>query len=100
RDPLQHAGHGPARDREDTRNRIGAFGPLGGRTARVRPTHVPLHEGHRLCDRDGVAPTAAVRARRLARLPRSVDARPVPSAVTVFPHELYQAPRSWTEQAY
>ena len=24
----------------------------------------------------------------------------VPAAVTVFPNELYQAPRSWTEQAY
>jgi hypothetical protein len=24
----------------------------------------------------------------------------VPAALTVFPHELYQAPRSWTEQAY
>jgi pimeloyl-ACP methyl ester carboxylesterase len=24
----------------------------------------------------------------------------VPAAVTVFPHELYQAPRTWTEQAY
>jgi hypothetical protein len=24
----------------------------------------------------------------------------VPAAVTVFPGELYQAPRSWTEQAY
>jgi len=24
----------------------------------------------------------------------------VPAAVTVFPHELYQAPRSWTEKAY
>ena len=24
----------------------------------------------------------------------------VPAAVTVFPRELYQAPRSWTEQAY
>jgi pimeloyl-ACP methyl ester carboxylesterase len=24
----------------------------------------------------------------------------VPAAVSVFPHELYQAPRSWTEQAY
>jgi pimeloyl-ACP methyl ester carboxylesterase len=24
----------------------------------------------------------------------------VPAAVTVFPHELYRAPRSWTEQAY
>ena len=24
----------------------------------------------------------------------------VPAAVTVFPHELYQAPRSWTENAY
>jgi pimeloyl-ACP methyl ester carboxylesterase len=24
----------------------------------------------------------------------------VPAAVTVFPHELYQAPRSWTERAY
>jgi hypothetical protein len=24
----------------------------------------------------------------------------VPAAVSVFPRELYQAPRSWTEQAY
>jgi hypothetical protein len=24
----------------------------------------------------------------------------VPAAVTVFPNELYQAPRSWTEKAY
>jgi hypothetical protein len=24
----------------------------------------------------------------------------IPAAVTVFPGELYQAPRSWTEQAY
>jgi pimeloyl-ACP methyl ester carboxylesterase len=24
----------------------------------------------------------------------------VPAAVTVFPKELYQAPRSWTERAY
>jgi hypothetical protein len=24
----------------------------------------------------------------------------VPAAVTVFPNELYRAPRSWTEQAY
>jgi hypothetical protein len=25
---------------------------------------------------------------------------PVPTAVSVFPRELYQAPRSWTERAY
>ena len=24
----------------------------------------------------------------------------VPAAVSVFPHEIYQAPRSWTERAY
>ena len=24
----------------------------------------------------------------------------MPAAVTVFPRELYQAPRSWTERAY
>jgi hypothetical protein len=25
---------------------------------------------------------------------------PIPTAVSAFPEELYQAPRSWTEQAY
>ena len=25
---------------------------------------------------------------------------PVPAAVTAFPDELYQAPKSWTEKAY
>jgi hypothetical protein len=29
-----------------------------------------------------------------------VEGVPVPAAVSVFPRELYQAPRSWTEQAY
>jgi hypothetical protein len=24
----------------------------------------------------------------------------IPAAVTVFPHEIYQAPRSWVERAY
>jgi pimeloyl-ACP methyl ester carboxylesterase len=30
------------------------------------------------------------------------DAKPIsiPFAISVFPHELYQAPRSWAERAY
>jgi hypothetical protein len=29
-----------------------------------------------------------------------VEGVTVPAAVSVFPRELYQAPRTWTEQAY
>src|SRR5438093_3041832 len=37
---------------------------------------VPLYEGHRIRDRDGVAPADVVRARRFAGCPRRLDARP------------------------
>ena len=34
---------------------------------------------------------------RLLRIPKGVT---IPVAVSAFPDEVYQAPRSWTEQAY
>ena len=138
--------------------------PPAGLSARgaggLRPAALPLHQGHRLRDRDGAAPADALRPRRLARRAGRLDARPrrrratrtsrrpssatpvgnltrdevldnitltwltntgvssarlywenklgffdvkgvkVPAAVSVFPHELYQAPRSWAEAAY
>src|SRR5215216_1740057 len=42
----------------------------------LRAAELPVHQGHRLCTRDGVAPPDAVRARRFARRPGRLDAGP------------------------
>ena len=39
------------------------------RAARLRPAQLPVHQGRRLRDRDGLAPADAVRAGRFARRP-------------------------------
>ena len=54
----------------------GAVRPVGRREPRLEAAELPLHEGHRLRDRDELAPADAVRARRFARRPRCLDARP------------------------
>jgi hypothetical protein len=77
RHPLEHAGDGPAGGVEgarDRRRRAGRALPRG--AARLGPAEVRLHEGDRLRGRDEPAPANAVRARRLARRPRGLDARP------------------------
>ena len=37
---------------------------------------------------------------RVSAVARRVRVLRAPAAVTVFPNELYQAPRSWAEKAY
>jgi hypothetical protein len=55
------------------------------------------------CERQGYSGEASGMRRgprvRRALLPRRAASR-APVAVTVFPSEQYQAPRSWTERAY
>ena len=52
-----------------------------------------LHEGHRLRDRDEPAPADVVRARRLARRPGGLDARPRRAELRGHRRRLRRAPR-------
>src|SRR5215212_5189415 len=79
---LQHARHGPTRGCEGTLferargRRPAAVGSVRRRTTRLRAAELPLHQGHRLCPRDGVAPPDVVWARRFAGRPGGLDAGP------------------------
>ena len=82
RHPLQHARHRPARRVQGPHVERLRDGPsradraVGRRAARLRPARLPVHQGRRLRPRDGESPADAVRAGRLARGPRGLDARP------------------------
>ena len=90
------------RDRPRRRHRSARAhqaGPPGHLRERSHPGRHPRQHHALLADEHRRSPRRACtgRTRRTSSTPRTIT---IPFAISVFPDELYQAPRSWAERAY